>query len=93
MPIISLKLQALRLVLDRLAAEEVSGFDEIQAIVAEERCCTGVYRCPACRGASSRLEAASDRWSDIADLRGKLLASVTVQGDTGGTLCFLEELE
>ena len=91
MPIISLKLQALRLVLDRLAAEEVSGFDEIQAIVAEERCCTGVYRCPVCRIASSRLEVASDRGSDIADLRRQLQAAVTVQGDTGGTLCFIGE--
>ena len=48
-------LQALGLVLDKWAAEEVLWFNEIQEIVEEERCCAGVYRCAVCRKASTRL--------------------------------------
>ena len=84
-------LQALGLVLDKWAAEEVLWFNEIQEIVEEERCCAGVYRCAVCRKASTRLEVASGCWSDFLDLRRTLQAAVTVQGDTGGTWCAREE--
>ena len=86
-------LQALGLVLDKWAAEEVLWFNEIQEIVEEERCCAGVRRCSVCRKASTRLEVASWCWSDLFDLRRTLQAAVTVQGDSGGTWCSREELD